>query len=227
MKRLLIVFIFSAFFLLLSAHCSFANEDNKEYIKEINQVINFRIPIAKRQIKEIEKEFKTEQNADKKQVLIEQGIDEVLFNFYMELINTTDKYMNIKQTMPVPNWHGDLQIFMEPYLKNYGVNIQKTDKLNDYAHKKYCKLKLTTLDMSNIPPDVMKYAHKHGYDIVKQDEQLSDEQTKIYQLYSKYDWEEVWGGHFLVFNLVYLIFDGKNIRFATKEEAINFEISKW
>ena len=227
MKKLLILFLFLIFCLSLFANFSYAGEHNSQYVKEINKVINAQIPIAKKRIKVIEKEFKAEQNTDKKTALIEQGIDDVLYDFFTELINTTDKYMNIKSAMPTADSYGDLQILVRPYLESNNINIKKVDKLDDYAHKKYCNLKLSMIDMSDIPPKVIKYAHKHGYDIVKLDEWVSDEQVKIYQLYSKYDWSPVEGGHLLIFNLVYLIADENGLRLATKDEAIKFEMSKW
>lgn len=207
---------------------SFASiENNSQYAKEINQVINSQIPVAKKKIDKIEKKFKVEKNTDKKTALIEQGLYDVLYDFYVELINTTDKYMNIKSTMPTTNSYQDLQIFIKPYLESNNINIKKVDKLDDYVHKKYCNLKLSMIDMSKIPQEVIKFAHKNGYDIVKFDELVSDEKVKTYQLYSKYDWSPVEGGHLLISNLVYLIADDNGIRFATKEEAIKFEISKW
>ena len=140
----------------------------------------------------------------------------------MKLICTTDKYFDIKQSMPTSRCHGNLQIFMSQYLEKNGINKQKIDRLNDYVDKKYCDLKFTMLDMSDIPPNVIEFAHQNGYDIVKLDEQLSDEQTKIYKLYSKYDWTPVEGGYLLVFSLVYLVSNENEIRFATKDEITSF-----
>ena len=228
MKKFIKVCILITACLIIFTEDGFANiTNNDRYVKEINQVINTQIPIAKKRIKVIEKEFKAKKNTDQQTALIEQGLYDVLYDFFVELINTTDKYMNIKSTMPTTDSYGDLQIFIKPYLESNNINIKKVDELDDYVHQKYCNLKLSMIDMSDIPAEVIKYAHKHGYDIVKFDKWVSDEKVKIYQLYSKYDWTPVEGGHLLIFNLVYLISNEDGIRFATKDEAIKFEMSKW
>ena len=223
MKKFIIIGLLIIFCIFLLPQSSFASiENNSQYAKEINQVINSQIPVAKKKIDKIEKKFKATKDINKKKALIEKGINDILYDFFMKLICTTDKYFDIKQSMPTSRWHGNLQIYMSQYLEKNGINKQKIDRLNDYVDKKYCDLKFTMLDMSDIPPNVIEFAHQNGYDIVKLDEQLSDEQTKIYKLYSKYDWTPVEGGYLLVFSLVYLVSNENGIRFATKDEITSF-----
>lgn len=110
--------------------------NNPQYVQEINQVIATQTPIIKKNIDGIEQEIKAESDPNIKQVIIEQGVNEELFKFYMELINITNKYVKINKPMPITDWHGDLQKYINPTLKKYKVDTSKIDELLKYAYEK-------------------------------------------------------------------------------------------
>ena len=137
MKKFVILFILLV--ICVSSFTKFifdSKGSNPQYVEEINQVIETQIPITKKNINEIELKIKAESDPNVKQVIIEQGVNEELFKFYMELINTTNKYVKINKPMPITDWHGSLQKYINPTLKKYKVDTSKIDELLKYAYEK-------------------------------------------------------------------------------------------
>ena len=64
-----------------------------EYKKEIIQSINSQIPIRKKEILNVFNEVEKEQDPYERDSIITQGMDSVIFNFYCELIDITEKYI--------------------------------------------------------------------------------------------------------------------------------------
>ena len=75
-----------------------------------------------------------------KQVTIEQGINSLLFTFFMDLINITDKYIAIKKDLPATDYYLVLKDIIIPYLEQNSINTKKIDSLLKYANKKQVKL---------------------------------------------------------------------------------------
>ena len=115
-------------------------EFSKQYKNEIEKTVKYQIPIAKKSINSIFKEVKTEENSYIKTVTIEQGINSVIFDFYLALIDVTDKYINIKQDIQPTDWYGDLKVTISPYLNDNHVDISKINSFLDYAQKKQIEL---------------------------------------------------------------------------------------
>ena len=100
-------------------------EFSKQYKNEIEKTVKYQIPIAKKSINSIFKEVKTEENSYIKTVTIEQGVNSVIFDFYLALIDVTNKYINIKQDIQPTDWYGDLEVIITPYLNDNHVDISK------------------------------------------------------------------------------------------------------
>ena len=115
-------------------------EFSKQYKNEIEKTVKYQIPIAKKSINSIFKEVKTEENSYIKTVTIEQGVNSVIFDFYLALIDVTDKYINIKQDIQPTDWYGDLKVTILPYLNDNHVDISKINSFLDYAQKKQIEL---------------------------------------------------------------------------------------
>ena len=115
-------------------------EYSKQYKNEIEKTVKYQIPIAKKSINSIFKEVKTEENSYIKTVTIEQGVNSVIFDFYLALIDVTDKYINIKQDIQPTDWYGDLEVIITPYLNDNHVDISKINSFLDYAQKKQIEL---------------------------------------------------------------------------------------
>ena len=137
MKKFIILFIFLILCTLGFTKFIFDNKSNNpQYVQEINQVIATQIPITKKNIDGIELKIKNEPDLIMRQVIIEQGVNGELFDFYTKLINTIKKYVKVNQTMPTTDWHGDLQKYINPTLKKYKVDTSKIDDLLKYAYEK-------------------------------------------------------------------------------------------
>lgn len=115
-------------------------EFSKQYKNEIEKTVKYQIPIAKKSINSIFKEVKTEENSYIKTVTIEQGVNSVIFDFYLALIDVTNKYINIKQDIQPTDWYGDLEVIITPYLNDNHVDISKINSFLDYAKKKQIEL---------------------------------------------------------------------------------------
>ena len=48
----------------------------------------------------------------------------------------TNKYVKINKPMPITDWHGNLQKYINPTLKKYKVDTSKIDELLKYAYEK-------------------------------------------------------------------------------------------
>ena len=113
----------------------------KKYKEEINNKINYQIPVSKKEVKDVINEIKSEQNEYVRSYLIIDGINVVLFSFYMELINVTDKYVNIKSSIPPTDGYGVLKELITPYLNDNKINTSKIDNFLNY-----CKIQQTKLE---------------------------------------------------------------------------------
>ena len=137
---LLIIFIFLLSLPVFADYKPIERQYSAQYRTEINQIIKKEIPISKREVKKIFKEVQEEKNQNVKTVIIEQGINSIIFEFYMKLINKTDKYVHIKQDIPPTDWYGDLKIIITPYLEDNNADINKINSFLNYALEKQLEL---------------------------------------------------------------------------------------
>ena len=112
------------------------NNLQSSYKKEIEQVINREVPKSKQAIKNIEFEIKKEKNPYNRQTIIDYGITSILFDFYTQLINVTENYSNIKQSIPPTDCYMELKESITPYFIDNNINTKRIDSLLDYANKK-------------------------------------------------------------------------------------------
>ena len=138
MKPLLIILILILFIALpaFSEYKPINKEYSLQYKNEIEKIIKKQVPASKEAINGIFLEIEKEQNQYVKLVIIEQGINSILFDFYIELINITDKYTDIKKDIPATDWYGDLKNIIYPYLIDNNINVEDINALLKYANKK-------------------------------------------------------------------------------------------
>ena len=60
----------------------------------------------------------------------------------MQLIDITEKYVEIKKDIPSTDYYIVLKNTLSPYLKENNINTSKINSLLKYAEKKQKKLKL-------------------------------------------------------------------------------------
>ena len=106
-----------------------------EYKKEIEQVIKVELPKRRKAINNVKYEIAKEKNPYVRQTIIDYGITSILFDFYSQLIDTTDKYVSIKESLPATDWYIDLKKYITPYLKDNNINTSRINTLLDYAEK--------------------------------------------------------------------------------------------
>ena len=140
-KILFTLFILFSFSLQSFAEYKPIPQDLKSaYKKEIEFTIKKEAPKSKKLIDDITKKINSEKNPYNKQTLIDYGITSILFDFYMQLTNVTNKYVEIKQDIPATDWYIELREFINPYLKDNNINIKTINSLLIYAERKQLKI---------------------------------------------------------------------------------------
>jgi hypothetical protein len=117
------------------------SENQKQYRQEINNCIKKQVPISKKEINKVIVNIQQEENIYIKNSLIDIGIESVLFNFYMQLIDITEKYVEIKKDIPSTDYYMVLKNTLSPYLNENNINTSKINSLLKYAEKKQKKLR--------------------------------------------------------------------------------------
>ncbi len=144
MKKLLIIFLL--LFLILPAmgeYIPIEKSKSREYKKEIIESINSQIPIRKKEILNVFNEVEKEQDPYEKNLIIEYGVDGVLFDFYNELIDITEKYTgkdNVSKNAIEGDSSGLLFEVLIPYLKDNRINTSKILLFIKFAQKEQKKL---------------------------------------------------------------------------------------
>ncbi len=116
---------------------------SEQYRKEIVNSINSQIPIRKKEILNVFSDVAKEQDPYDKDLKIEYGINGVLFDFYNELIDITEKYVGKGKITEkfIPND----DVFQShwaliPYLKDNKINASKILSFIKFAQKKQKEL---------------------------------------------------------------------------------------
>ena len=145
MKKAFIIFLF----IFLSAFANYQpipDDFKKEYKEEITQIINFQIPLAKKEIDNIFNEVENEKDPYEKILKIEYSIDGIFFDFYWYLIDITEKYIGKNHIVNELEINGGddnpwtLHDIIMPYLLDNKINISKIYQLIKYGQKKQKKL---------------------------------------------------------------------------------------
>lgn len=111
-----------------------------KYKKEVEYTIKLEVPKSKQAIKDIELEIKKEKNPYNRQTIIDYGITTILFDFYMQLVNITNKYIEIKEDIQPTDWYIELKESITPYIIDNNIDTKRIDSLLDYANKKQKEL---------------------------------------------------------------------------------------
>ncbi len=114
---------------------------SNEYKIGVELIIDKETPLVKKSIKRLFNEIKKENNAYNRQLLVEQGIPTILFEFYQKLINTTNEYTKISDDLPNTDWYEELQSLLGKYFKENHIDERKLNALLKYANRKQLQLK--------------------------------------------------------------------------------------
>lgn len=144
MKKILIVILIILFCLpSLAQYIPVPIEQSKQYKNEIEQIIKTQIPISKKNINDVFKKVELEKDEFEKVLIIEYGMDGALFDFYWDMIDTTEKYIgkdNIRKNLNEGDYSGELFEALIPYLKDNKINASKIHSLIKYAQKRQREL---------------------------------------------------------------------------------------
>lgn len=150
MKKILIV-LFT--FLLSFNVCSAAYkpipaDKSKQYKAEVESIINKEVPRAYKQIDKIfvdtkvtyMRALKDPYNKDLREKLDTETVtakfDGPEFSIYLDIIETTQKYVDIKNEIPPTSHSFALAEFIHTYLEDNNINYQELSKCGRYASEK-------------------------------------------------------------------------------------------
>lgn len=111
----------------------------KKYKNEITLLLEEEISKNKIQIDNLFEEIKNEKDPYKKQASIEYGIEGIFFNFYQNLIDTTEKYAGknkIKNNIPAGDNVWEIHKVLIPYFENNKINTSALSSFINYGLKK-------------------------------------------------------------------------------------------
>ena len=145
-----VLFIFLFFVFSIPAFADYKpipKELSKQYKKEIENTIKTEFNIRYNNIKTYDNQILAAK-PENRYIVIDMGLQSEIFDFYMALINITDKYINIKENISTTDFWIILSEIMEPYFKDNNINTRLVDKLILYSEKKeqYLKKKYLTKD---------------------------------------------------------------------------------
>lgn len=111
----------------------------KEYKDEITLLLEKETSKNKIQIDNLFKEIKNEKDPYKKQANIEYGIENIFFDFYWKLIDTTEKYTGknkIKNNLAAGDNVWEMHKVLIPYFKNNKINTSTLLSFINYGLEK-------------------------------------------------------------------------------------------
>lgn len=125
-------------------------EHKKQYQAEIYEVINTNIGINRKKVdaasikaRNIYQAFLKDKNQMKRNFDFCNELKDLIgeistaeFYLYLNLINTTDKYISIKNLMPATDYAGTLSDFIRPYMKKNKIDCTKIDEQIAYNQTK-------------------------------------------------------------------------------------------
>jgi hypothetical protein len=125
-------------------------EHKKQYQAEIYEVINTNIDINRKKVdaasikaRNIYQAFLKDKNQMKRNFDFCNELKDLIgeistaeFYLYLNLINTTDKYISIKNLMPATDYAGTLSDFIRPYMKKNKIDCTKIDEQIAYNQTK-------------------------------------------------------------------------------------------
>ena len=118
-----------------------------EYKNEITLLLENEIPKSMKEVDGLFKKIENEKDSLDKKNLADLGINTILFDFYSELIEVTQKYTDIKKDLPNTDFDVDLIMVLYPYLKANNVDIKKLKSFLDY-----CDTMQTEIDNKYLKP---------------------------------------------------------------------------
>ena len=112
MKKIIVVILILLFSLsvFISYDKHFKYYLGKEYKNEITLLLENEIPKSMKEVDGLFKKIENEKDSLDKKNLADLGINTILFDFYSELIEVTQKYTDIKKDLPNTDFDVDLII---------------------------------------------------------------------------------------------------------------------
>ena len=149
MKKIIVVILILLFSLgvFISYDKHFKYYLGKEYKNEITLLLENEIPKSMKEVDGLFKKIENEKDSLDKKNLADLGINTILFDFYSELIEVTQKYTDIKKDLPNTDFDVDLIMVLYPYLKANNVDIKKLKSFLDY-----CDTMQTEIDNKYLKP---------------------------------------------------------------------------
>lgn len=149
MKKIIVVILILLFSLgvFVSYDKHFKYYLGKEYKNEITLLLENEIPKSMKEVDGLFKKIENEKDSLDKKNLADLGINTILFYFYSELIEVTQKYTDIKKDLPNTDFDVDLIMVLYPYLKANNVDIKKLKSFLDY-----CDTMQTEIDNKYLKP---------------------------------------------------------------------------
>ncbi len=149
MKKIIVVILILLFSLgvFVSYDKHFKYYLGKEYKNEITLLLENEIPKSMKEVDGLFKKIENEKDSLDKKNLADLGINTILFDFYSELIEVTQKYTDIKKDLPNTDFDVDLIMVLYPYLKANNVDIKKLKSFLDY-----CDTMQTEIDNKYLKP---------------------------------------------------------------------------
>ena len=139
MKKFIVLFLAIVLFLLGSY---FAYDKHfryllpKEYKNEINALLEKEIPKVTQELDELPGRIEIEKDPFDKEILIDMGVNIILFDFYSKIIHITNEYKDIENEIPPTDFNVDLAIAIHPYLKKNKINLAAIKALLLYSNEK-------------------------------------------------------------------------------------------
>ena len=100
----------------------------EKYRQEVIEFIEKEIPACIKKIDNVENEIKNEKDPHERAVMIDLDVDGVLFDFYMDLIDLTEKYSgkdSVRRTIPPTDFSELLREALIPYLDKNKTNASE------------------------------------------------------------------------------------------------------
>ena len=153
MKKVLSLFVcfLLSFNMCFAAYQPIPKEKSKQYKIEVENIIVKEVPKAKQEVQEI---FIQAQKAyQNKSIEDLDRCDRIIgtpeFYLYKDVINVTNKYVNIEKDIPATDYEGALYDFLYPYFKDNNIDLTQLDELTNLCGEKSKEIERMIQSLSN------------------------------------------------------------------------------
>lgn len=143
MKKIIVVILILLFSLsvFISYDKHFKYYLGKEYKNEITLLLENEIPKSMKEVDGLFKKIENEKDVYDKQLMIEMGCDEIVFDLFMKIKMVTQKYVNIEKSLEPNDDVGQLIITLKPYLSKNKIDTTNLDKFLINTDKESLRIK--------------------------------------------------------------------------------------